>query len=99
MCIACTAGLNEAPVSTSPACIVYFCNAAKLAIHSSITVLMSDMFACTLIMQANTNTALDQFFPDVQLHTVRDIVMSVRLSLDSFWCLCACWGLHSMSSA
>ena len=31
-------------------------------------------------MQANTNTALDQFFPDVQLHTVRNIVMSVSLT-------------------
>jgi hypothetical protein len=78
---------------------ILFCYAANLAIHTSITVLMSDMFACTLTMQANTNTALDQFFPDVQLHTVRDIVMSVRLSVVSFWCLCACWGSQSTSSA
>ena len=55
-------------------------HAANLVIHTSSVMLMPDC-ACTLAMQANTNTALDQFFPDVQLHTVRDLIASVKLGV------------------
>jgi hypothetical protein len=58
------------------------CNVANLPIHirTSSTTLMP-YYNCTPRMQANTNTALDQFFPDVQLHTVSGIVTLIKLSV------------------